>query len=93
MTIVRHALEISRVPNIGTIHPVFGQRVSTQYKYAFARFPYTSLSKPSCITSPSNVSNTCFCVNSISSRFIFGAPIMLNAPQVSMQAIGLRSEA
>jgi hypothetical protein len=85
--------EITQLGAIGTIQPVSGQRVSKQYKYALARFPWLSCSIPSAVISRSTASATSRCTRSISARFSGDAPMMLSAPQVSMQAMGLRSDA
>jgi hypothetical protein len=87
------AFEITQLGAIGTIQPVSGQRVSRQYRYAFARFPWLSCSMPSSVISRSTASATSRCARSISARFSGEAPMMFSAPQVSMQAMGLRSEA
>ena len=43
---------------IGTTHPVFGQRVSRQYRNALARLPSLSCSMPNLVICSANHSNT-----------------------------------
>ena len=78
---------------IGTIQPVLGQRVSRQYRKAFARFPWPSCSMPSLVISASTAAATSLLRRLDLHAPSFDAPMMLKAPQVSMQAMGLRSEA
>lgn len=76
----------------GTSHPVLGQTTSTQYKNALARFPSLSFSIPRVSILALTAASTFICAFFICSCFSL-FPTMLNAPHVSMQAIGFRSEA